>query len=88
MTPRPIPHKMCLNVGHFEPSHFGFKSDANPNIKRGEWQVGTGTCDCDCETCAPIHAPESREFFIYRYTPTGQAVARVTIVADGSEGIA
>ena len=82
-------HKMCLSVGNFEQSHWGFKSEINPNVNRMEWRIGSGTCDCDCGTCREVHGSESsKAFYIFRYTSTGRQVAKVEIIADGTEGIA
>ena len=85
-----IPHRLCLMVGHFNMSHHGFLTDANPNVGRHDWRVGTGTCDCECTTCQEVHGEDAdgSTFYIYRYMPKGREVAKVIIVADESEGMA
>lgn len=92
----PIPHKMCLSVprgrhGSPDDRWFGFLVDPLlADLPRTEWRVDESGCDCDCTTCQEVHGPDAdgRTFYAYRYLPTGRQVAKVTIIADGTEGIA
>jgi hypothetical protein len=89
-----IGHKMCLEspggVSYGDASYMGFPIEGPLADYRWpehhEWRIGMGRCECDCDVCKEVK--EGKCFYVYRYTPAGREVIKITPILDGSEGVA